>query len=439
MINRLMGEGKKGGDIKLFVVDEDNRRVQEICNIFQNHPRIKVVYIASSMEEIESWVNKAIPDAALVSAMCDFCFRAVDTIVKRRPETRVFIFSDEVDIPFSLEAKKHNVEDVVSYPIDRFEIGVQIEQSVDNFRDWYRDKYQKAAFKKSRIEERAGRSDVKFVKDMAVMVVSPKGGVGKTTISVNLACAVAALGRTSVETALVDFNKFGTTLVQLGFLRKDLEEMDETRSILSFNYIDEDSVKFEGLTDYMLRHEKSGLWVVPPVSNLESFSKIDGLLLEKIIKILRSYFRFIVMDVPLLTESDVFISCIKYVDMVICVVDQDYQAVNSLVHLERELSDVGGTSKCVRVVNKYRDDAGIEIDELNEISTYPLLGVIRFDDKVRKAINRGRPLVLSDSDSPFSRDIITVANKIYPVFNLYQDKGDGLLGSLTKILSRKSK
>lgn len=420
--------------IKLMIIEDDNKWINHAKQVFSGHPRIQIVYIASSGKEAMRTIEDVGVDAVLVSKniVGSNGLEVARKINTDYPEIRIFLVIDEMDMQDWKKALGSGIVQIFDRPLEILEVGPEIEQAVDNIRKEYTRQRNRITSRPRDTKRSNGDSEVKFVKRSVVMVVSPKGGVGKTTLSVNMACAAAHLGRTKSSVAIVDFNKFGTVAIQLGLLDIDV---DSDRSILSFEHLDEDSASLEEVTSFMYRH-KSGLWVLPAVSSLDKFARIDEALVEKVINIMRIHFDFVVLDVPLLTESDVFVKGIKYVDAVICVVTPDVQVLSGMLQLRNELDEIGGQDKCVRVFNKHGMIGGLPLRKMNNYIPYPPIGVVAYDANVVSSINNHLPMVFSKPESEFVKNIIEVTSKVYPVFG--EGEGNGLGNKIKGLLKKLS-
>ncbi len=118
-----------------------------------------------------------------------------------------------------------------------------------------------------------------------IAVFSPKGGVGKTTISVNLALALTEKGARRV--CLVDLDlAFGDVAITM--------QLFPTHSIEQA-IGSEDSIDVEMLDGLLTRHQDS-LMVLAAPPHPDTRERITPLLVSRIIRTLRETFDYVVID-----------------------------------------------------------------------------------------------------------------------------------------------
>ncbi len=208
---------------------------------------------------------------------------------------------------------------------------------------------------------------------------SPKGGVGKTTLAVNTACALAALNK---KVALVDLNlQFGDVGVFL-----DVPKGDTIADM-----VEEQTFELATVKSYLIQHQ-SGVMVLLSSSSPEYAELIRPEHIEAILSVLRPEFDYVVVDLGT-ALSDCAVSALELADTIYLVVNEDIAALHGTKRSMKVLEALNLGDKIKIVVNK---DGGSSIrvkDVANLLESAPVLSVPNDPKAAIHAINRGIALV----------------------------------------------
>ncbi|WP_287195445.1 response regulator [Syntrophothermus sp.] len=400
-------------------MDDDPIWREKARSMFYGHPRIRVAYLAATGREAIRWAEDSAPDAAVVDhGLVDMSgLEAAEKIAKASPGTQVFIVTDSGSMDLWRKATAIGVQQVFTKPYTDADIGPAIEEAVDRYRKLLTQQssrlplFEKGSGPKAKYQEIKTVREIQAVKKTVAMVISPKGGVGKTTMAVNIACAVAAQADLSVRAAIIDLNEFGTVSVHLNLGSPEKEIGG--RNILAFQHTAD--MDADELSEFLVRH-RSGLWVLPSVPTPESIAYVNEDLVRKVIEIFRRNFDFVVLDLPPSINLEVSWAAADHADCILVVVTPDIQVVRGMVQINETLTNLKVSDKCYRIVNMHGMAGGMELREMDEFMPYPTLGVVKENGRVREAVKRGTPLVLWEPDGEFAVSIREIANKIFPVF-----------------------
>jgi pilus assembly protein CpaE len=230
-------------------------------------------------------------------------------------------------------------------------------------------------------------------------VVSPKGGVGRSTLAANLAVALKL--STQKKVALVDGSLyFGDLGVMLNLL-SNKTICDAVEHI--------DDLDIDLLNDIMVTHS-SGVKVLlappqPEMAELVTAEHVRRVLVE-----LSNNFDYVVVDTwP--SFADTVLTAMDLANSILLVMTLEMTAIKD-VKLYLEVVDKLNypAEKVNLVLNRAGSAGGIKVEAVEETLRHKILvGLSNDGVAMLMAINQGVPLVISAREHPFSRDIYRLA------------------------------
>ncbi len=222
---------------------------------------------------------------------------------------------------------------------------------------------------------------------MRIAVLSGKGGVGKTFISVNLATLLAKAG---YRTLLVDANFTAPTVA--AYLKVDIGK----------HTLDSDA-------DPVWVHPE-GFHFVAPSYNLVDIDDEDVIpLMDKITRIGKNY-DFVIYDGPAGVGKDVYHIVKRGEAAALVVAVPTYASLYNALKVIYFVHALGGIL-WGPVLNMWGPDREVEREEAEEILESKVLGVIPYDKNVVRAFEEGRPLVSYAPSSPAAVELIKIVKK----------------------------
>lgn len=234
-----------------------------------------------------------------------------------------------------------------------------------------------------------------------IAVFSPKGGVGCSTLAVNLAVALQVMGQ---PTALVDANiSFGSVDVFL--------EIQPTRSLLQL-VGDVDLVTSDAVLECLVEHS-TGLQVLLAPLRPEEGDSIRGEHLQRVLSVLNQHFRFTLVDTwPSYDER--VLAVLEVADIILVPIGPDLPAMknlNSFLRVARLLNFE--MEKIVPVLMRANSVSPGHLRDLEDFLKQPLRWRVVSDGKrATAAANTGTPFVLSARDSQISQNIFDLAKHL---------------------------
>lgn len=238
------------------------------------------------------------------------------------------------------------------------------------------------------------------VKGKVVALSSGKGGVGKTTIVVNLAIALAK--ETKEPIALLDLFIGDTLALVNETARMTLSEIPEAVR----------EVDLELLRPYAIRHQ-SGVhfyaWFFSPERNLPEY--IDLGRLESALKALREGYRYILVDTPLtLYVPDLELLTLMD-EVVIVAIPWDLLSLRATKALALGMQRWNVTPKLL--FNRVQADADLTPEFIASQLGLEIWETIPNDSRsVVNSVNLGEPLVLSNPESEVAKAIHRIARRL---------------------------
>lgn len=236
-----------------------------------------------------------------------------------------------------------------------------------------------------------------------IVVLSPKGGSGKTMLATNLAVALAASGAGDV--ALVDLDcVFGDVASVLG-----LTSDHTIGQLATLGGFDSTTLKV-----FLTRHEQSGLFVLPSSGAPEEGEQVDASVAARAIELLGQDFSHIVVD----TSAGLDERALAAIDLATDIVLLASLDVASVRNLAKEVDaldrlDLTGATRHF-VLNRADARVGIEVAEVEAALGMQVAAALPSTRLVPLSMNQGRSIVLDDPTSPVSQQLAALAARFAP-------------------------
>lgn len=230
-----------------------------------------------------------------------------------------------------------------------------------------------------------------------IPVLSSRGGVGKSTIAVNL--AIALRQRYAARVALVDGDlHFGDVAVLLNIKAE--------RTIHELNT----SLDAEIAPRFLYKHS-SGVEVLPAPRRRVEAASISPERFREILRVLQNLYDLIIVDGA---TPDTMPCTLDVADPAIIVSTLDVICLKDVHHMVNTLHRLPVPfDHLIPVGNRFDDRLSFSREDAEKLLGMPFATVLPRDDRNVVAGNRGTPLILSTPDVPFVWKITALATMLF--------------------------
>ena len=384
--------------IRVVIVDDISETREHLTKLLSFESDIQVVGTASSGDEAVELAGKLAPDILLM----DINMPGMDGIATTErvsatfPATSIIMMSVQGEADYLRRSMLAGAREFLVKPFSSDELTTSIRQV-----------HSREKLKRSRMVMTvpgvpggpggAGRKDGRIV-----TLFAPKGGVGRTTLAVNLAVALAGEQRQTVT--LVDGSfQFGDVGVLLNLNPKNKSIID---------VVADPGATDEELVDTTLINHSTGIKVLlaPPSPEMAELVTVDQV--RRVMNRLRATNDFTVIDLwP--HFNDVTLALLDTSDVILTILTLEISNIKN-IRLFLEVAEQLGYSERIKLVLNRADSAfGIRVADVESSVGRKIDHQVVSDGRtVVYALNRGVPFVWSNSQAPVSEDILKISRAL---------------------------
>lgn len=386
--------------IRVLIVDDIQETRENIRRMLQFDPSIEIIGEARTGREAIDLSHQLQPEVVVMDInMPDMDgLAATEAIRKRLPYIQIIILSVQYESSYMRRAMLAGARDFLSKPPMIDELTNAIRQAGKLAIEEKR----KAQVNFATLEAASSSAAGQRILGKIIVVYSPKGGVGCTTIATNVALGLQS--ETS-PTALVDASlQFGDIAVFLN---------EQGRNTILDLAPRADELDPEIIEEVMIKHPGSKLDILAAPPRPEFADDVNSDQFSKVIRYLQRLYSFIIIDTTSYL-TDVVQACLDIANVIILVATQDIPSIKSS-NLFLGLSDASGINRkrILFVVNRFDKRISISGERIGESLRQPVEVIIPYEDRVvTSSINRGTPFIIENKMAPISRSIFSVIDKI---------------------------
>jgi pilus assembly protein CpaE len=389
--------------IKVLIVDDIAETRDHLTKLLGFESDIEVVGAADSGRQALEMAGRLRPDVVLMDInMPDMDgIAATEQLAAEVPTAAVVMMSVQGEADYLRRSMLAGAREFLVKPFSSDELTASIRQVYTRERD----KQGRITISTAAAVAAAGGGAGRDREPgQLVAVFSPKGGVGRTTIAVNLAVAAAAdLG---IKTVLVDGSfQFGDVGVLLNLNPKNKSIAD---LVPELEAVEEP----ESIDTFVINHS-SGVRVLLAPPSPEMAEMITPAGVRRILDALRATNDLVVVDCTA-NFSDTTLAILDAADMILTALTLEITSIKN-IRLFLEVADQLGyeSSKLKLVLNRADSTLGIRVADVEHSIGRKVEHTIVSDGRsVVYALNRGVPFVLSNREAQVSQDILRLATAI---------------------------
>ncbi|MFV1964395.1 MAG: response regulator [Pirellulaceae bacterium] len=305
--------------LRLAIVDPNDASRELLKSMLLGMEMVWLEAECSRYEFFEDVVGQTHPDIGVVSIDHDAekGLQLIQSLQQSSPECSILVVSSSTDGQVILQTMRAGAKEFLTQPLQVEDLVASIER-IGNIR--------------------FGRGDGKVRSSTVIAVAGATGGVGTTSLAVNLGCALAARSDNSV--ALIDLDlALGDADVFLDTI-PDYTLVDVAQNVSRLDF---------ALLKRSLTKHSSGLYLLPRPIQLQDTSLIEADDLRRVTGLLKATFSHLILDLSK-SYTEVDMVALQAAEHILLVTQLDLPCLRNVVRLMTSLDDVEGVKEKIKIV-----------------------------------------------------------------------------------------
>lgn len=339
--------------------------------------------------EAVSTANELKPDIILVgvSEPMERPLQTIETLQSLMPETPILVYSESKEIETIRKAMMSGARDFLAKPIKPETLRTSALTALE-------------AEEKRKLRQ-LGQLPTAATAGTIVTIFGAKGGIGKSTITTNLAVALARMERSSVCVVDLD-NGFGDIAGML--------DVKPERTLFDF-IRDMDMIERDDIPRYVTKHELTDLDIMAGPTVLE-WRKITPDQVRNALDFLARNYDTILLDTSGML-NELAEMAVEAATIVLWVTTTEFASVKDSLEAMRALKMLSYSQERVRIVmNAISPDDGVRPSVVQDALQRDVFWNIPYDKKVRQGTHLGQPIVITSPQSVAAKSLTDLATMI---------------------------
>lgn len=370
-------------DIRVLIADDIKQTRENIRMLLELDPSIEVVGEAVDGEQTLKMAEITSPNVVLMDINMPVMdgIKATELLTIRNPQMSVIVISVQGEQEYLKKAMMAGAREYMIKPFTADELISTIKRvSEINQKRW-------------EVQQQEPQLVIPAHRPRCISLFGAKGGVGRTSIAVNLAVALAQ--STGERVGLVDLDlQFGDVAVMMNIhpKRTIAELMQES-----------DDLDRELLESYL--YQRNGVHVLTAPNKPELAELVNEEGLTRLLQALASFHDYIVIDTPA-AVNDITLSAFDQSESILMVVTPDLPSLKDNKRALDLAKTLSIQSKIKLVLNRSGGGFGIEKEDVERSMEMRIDASFPNDAKlVKTAMNRGVPFVIMEPNAAVSKSI----------------------------------
>lgn len=371
--------------LSIYLIDKNSTVRQTLKMYLSEFDYIDVIGEGEFLSVEHSVLIKNFPDiiVADVSDNLDKNFEIAENIIKKSPQTKIIATASDYSTDTIIRAMRAGIREFLPKPIIK-----------DNFLKSI-DKFKKQIMGTDSAEEEN--------KSKVITVFSNKGGVGKTSIAVNVALELANI--TKEKVALVDLN------MHLG----DITTFLDINPSFDISYLAKkaDIADKDFLLSVLEQYGNSDLYVLADPPYVDEAKKIQPKEIQNLINVLKTTFAYIVIDTNS-TFDAITVSALDNTDLILLISAINVPAVRNCQRCLDAFDRLDYEEEKTKIIiNRYVENDDIKIEDFENAVDKPVYWKIPNNYyTITSAICKGKPVSEINNESNIAKSYRELATDI---------------------------